>query len=298
MKKTISYGLLLVFGILIISLILFYKPAPPASRRMVVAATIFPVYDLLRSVVGDEAEAELILPPGASPHTFEPSPGVIRRLSEAKVVFKIGLVDDWADKISPSGAVVRVDSGIELKSFNIETFGEEEEEGDYDPHYWLIPGNARIIARNIYEELVRLDPEREAAYSENLERLDEKLSLLDADLERELAPFRGSGIITFHDAWGYFAERYGLKIAAVFIASPGKEITPGDIRLVGEATRKSGVKAVFSEPQFPKDIIDSFASDFGLSVGVLEAEGGVPGRDSYEALMRLNVSNIVRALTK
>lgn len=295
MKKVI-FILLAIFALSAVFLVFRVKPSPLPSGRPVVAATIFPVYDLTRSVSKGRADVELILPPGASPHTFEPTPGLVKRLSVAKVVFKIGLVDDWADRIAPEGVIMKVDKGIEFKNFGITTFGEEEDEGDYDPHYWLIPGNARIMARNIYEALAATDPEGEPVYRENLAALDAELAALDAELERELTPFARSSIITFHDAWGYFADRYDLKIAAVFIPSPGKEITPGDIRAVGEAAKLSGSRAVFSEPQFPKDIVDSFASDFGLKAGILEAEGGVPGRDSYAGLMRLNVSNIIRAL--
>ncbi len=266
------------------------------SSERFVSATIFPVYDLTRQIAGDRTEVQLILPSGASPHTFEVTPQIASKIDNSKVVFKIGIVDDWIDNVSGDKAYT-VDKGIAFKSFEIAEFGEEEEEeGDYDPHYWTDPKNARIMAKNIYDKLVEIDPEGKDQYSVNYEELSGELKTLDEEIIQSLSPYKDRNIITFHDAWGYFVDAYDLKIAAVLLSSPGKEITPGDIKSVGDAAKNAGATAVFYEPQFSNDIVDSFARDFNLKTGVLDAEGGDPKTDTYVSVMRRNTQNIVNAL--
>ncbi len=268
----------------------------PKSDKITYAATIFPVYDLAREIAGDRAEVRLILPQGASPHTFEITPQVASRVASSRVVFKIGIVDDWIDSVS-GNKLYKVDKDIPFQKFEIKAFGEEagSEGTGYDPHYWTIPSNAQIMARNIYDRMVETDPEGRNTYTANYKKLDGDLASLDNEIKQELQPFAGESLITFHDAWGYFASRYDLKIAAVLLSSPGKEITPGNIKAVGDAANYAHAKAVFYEPEFSRDVVDSFAKDYYLKTGILDAEGGMPG-DTYINLMRRNVISIKDAL--
>lgn len=284
-------------AILIFAVILFATSGNKfrKSDKVVYSATIFPVYDLAREIAGDRADVRLILPQGASPHTFEITPEVASRVSDSKAVFKIGVIDDWIDSVS-GDKLYKVDKDIPFQNFQIKEFGEEEEaETGYDPHYWTIPSNAEIMAKNIYDRMIEIDPEGKEAYSANYARLNNDLIALDEEIKQELQPFSGQSIITFHDAWGYFVDRYNLKIAAVLLSSPGKEITPGNIKAVGDAANLAHAKAVFYEPEFSQDVVDSFAKDYGLKTGVLDAEGGMSG-DTYVTLMRRNVRNITNAL--
>jgi zinc transport system substrate-binding protein len=267
------------------------KETPPPSRLKIVA-TIFPLFDIVRSIAGDKAETILILPPGASPHTFELTPGKVKEISGARLVFKIGGLDDWIDKASESSPYVKkitVDRGIEFLASG-------EGEKTRDPHYWLAAKNGKIIARNIYEELVASDPGNKDYYFQNLENFLSSLDKADQEIKKELADIKNKKIIVFHDAWRYFAAEYSLEIAGVFEPSSGRGLAPRDLKNLTETAKKSGVKAIFSEPQFSVDALAPLAGDLGLEIYVLDPIAGVPGRESYIDLLRYNSQTFYQAL--
>jgi len=269
-----------------------HKKEESFPSRLKIVATIFPLFDIVRSIAGDKAETILILPPGASPHTFELTPGKVKEISGARLVFKIGGLDDWIDKASENSPYVKkitVEQGIEFLASG-------EGEKTRDPHYWLAAKNGKIIARNIYEELVSLDPGHKNYYFRNLEDFLSSLDEADQEIKKELADIKNKKIIVFHDAWRYFAAEYGLEIAGVFEPSSGRGLAPRDLKNLTETAKKSGVKAIFSEPQFSVDALAPLAGDLGLEIYVLDPIAGVPGRESYIDLLRYNSRIFYQAL--
>jgi ABC-type Zn uptake system ZnuABC Zn-binding protein ZnuA len=174
--------------------------APPGSDRLVVAGTIYPLYDMIRAVGDAHVEAKLILPPGASPHLFEFSPRRLEGLRHVKVIFAIGHgLDNWVTQVvnvAPGARVIMVDRGITLRTF---------EDGSIDPHYWLQLGNARRITDSLAAALSEIDPAHAADYRTAAGVYQQKLSETERQLNEMLAPARGMPILTFHDAWYYFA---------------------------------------------------------------------------------------------
>ncbi len=233
------------------------RPAKPAAEEqpLVVAVTIPPQAYWARRIAGPDVKILVLVAPGQSPHTYEPSPRQMVALHEARAFFRVGLAleDRILAKlrdVHPELHVVNTLKGIELLTFDDEEhdhdIGHVHEE-PYDPHTWLNPSNAKIQARAICDALKRLDPNRADRFENNLSALHADLDAIDAKLRAMLAPYRGEAFYVFHPAFGYLANAYGLRQVAIEAA--GKQ--PGGKKLaalVAEA-QAAGVKIILVEPQ-------------------------------------------------
>jgi ABC-type Zn uptake system ZnuABC Zn-binding protein ZnuA len=260
-----------------------------------IAATIFPLYDLARQVAGDVAEVVLLLPPGASPHTFEPTPARVRDLAGARVLLAVGHgLDDWGARLAQQVGVPRVvtaDAGIALRPLRGAAGSSA-----VDPHYWLAAANAATIARTIGAEIARLVPERRSRVDAARDACVGMLTTLDGELRRLLADLPDRRIATFHDAFGYFAAAYGLEIVAVFEPSPGREPGPRFVQAFHDAVRAAGVRVLFHEPQLSVEALRPIARDLGVTLAVLDPLGGLPGRETYVGTMRFDARQVAAAL--
>ncbi|MBI2551419.1 zinc ABC transporter substrate-binding protein [Candidatus Uhrbacteria bacterium] len=269
---------------------------PPTPKRPMVAASLFPAYDLVRSVAGDALEVRLILPPGASPHTFEPSPKKAEELIHAKVAFVIGEgLDDWIRHVLPEAArVVPLSKGISLLApHELAVRGVSEDTDDpMDPHYWLDPQNAIKMVGLIQSELATEFPEQTAAFEKNAAKKVASIQAADEEAVRLLASVPSRSLITFHDAWYYFAKHFDLTIAASFEPTAGREPTPQYLEELGATTKKVGIRTIFDEAQSSNAAILSFADDNGLQILTLDDIGGVSPSDSYENLILSNARTI------
>jgi zinc transport system substrate-binding protein len=274
-----------------------------------VAATIFPLADIVRNVGGDNVAVEVMLAPGASPHTFEARPSDVVKLQSASLLFAIGHgVDNWAQELADGVEnlrVVTVDNGIVLRqpldSYVPAMFSdnnEEEEGGGQDPHYWLSVKNAKMIAQTVADILETTDAAHKDNYANNLQQYITQLESLDSELSAELAPYDGRGLITFHDAWGYFTADYKLNIIGMFEPSPGKEPSPQYLKQLNDTAVAHNIKAVFTEPQLASGAVEPFVQDLGLKLFTLDPLGGTGEQDSYINLMRYNARTIRDALTQ
>lgn len=273
------------------------------KKPLLLAATIFPAAEIVRRVAGPDARVIQVLPPGASPHTFDLTPGQVRKLQDVRLVFKIGGIDDWVDSVAeslPRASMVTLDKGIALRPFHEEGHGHAGHGTgrglENDPHYWLSAANGAIMARTVAGALSACDPVHASRYQANYLRLARELSALHAELQNELSGLTNRRLIVFHDGWRYFAAAYGLEIAAVFQAAPGREPTPRELQGLYAQARRYRIKAVFSEPQLPAASLQPLLQDLGLRLVVLDPLGGAAGGDSYAALLRRIARAIHRAL--
>jgi ABC-type Zn uptake system ZnuABC Zn-binding protein ZnuA len=261
------------------------------ETRPTLAATIFPLYDIARQVAWPAADVALMLPPGASPHAFEPTPSQVRALAKARVVFVIGHgLDDWAARLARSAGVSRVvvvDRGVALR---------REAGGPVDPHYWLAPANAKAIAQTVAGELEGLVPARRSEIQSALTGYLGRLDAVEAEVRGILADLPARRIATFHDAFGYFAEAFGLEVAAVFEPYPGREPSPRFVAEFQRQVRASGVRTLFAEPQLSLEPLRPLARDLGVTLSVLDPLGGVAGRDTYLELLRFNARQVGAAV--
>jgi ABC-type Zn uptake system ZnuABC Zn-binding protein ZnuA len=276
------------------------------SPRLKIAATIFPLYDLVRQVAGPSAEVVLLVPPGASPHTFAVRPGTIRSLTGSAAIFAIGHgLDDWAARLAQDVGVARtivVDTHIPLHGWtgaaheHASPTGHESHSGAADPHYWLAIPNAIRMVQAIADALGHLDPATREDYVQRATAYQQQLYDVDRDLRRLLAGLPQRDIATFHPAFGYFAEAYDLRIVATFEPSPGQEPTPRQVRAFLQRIKTHHVHVLFIEPQLPQAPLSGLARDLGISLQELDPVGGVQGRNSYIALLRFNATQIATAL--
>jgi zinc transport system substrate-binding protein len=299
-KRRIRFFLLLIFCL--VWQAVYPAQFPAEIKPFHIAATIFPLADIIRNVAGSAARVIQILPAGASPHTFDLTPGKVRELQKTRIIFKIGMVDDWIDGIgenAPAAEIVSLQSRIVLKPFhdNAHNHGSAEMSPGrkFDPHYWLDARNGIIIAQNVCAKLSVLDPAQAALYSKNSRRYQQQLLRLDNELKKTCAALKNNKIIVFHDGWRYFAAAYGLEIIAVFQPAPGREPAPRDLQKLYALARSNKIKAVFSEPQLPTSSLEPLLEDLGLRLFVLDPLGGASPADSYMNLLRRNVKALLRA---
>ncbi len=255
---------------------------PGLSNRVKVIASIAPLADFAKQVGGEKVDVRLLLPSGASPHIYEPTPRAIKDVSDAEVFIKTGAgLEFWAEKIikaSGNKKLIIVDS-----SSGVSVVGA-------DPHIWLDPVIASSIVTKIEKALIKADPQSSEFYRQNASVYKEKLSVLDKEISDKVKTFRIKEYVTFHPAWNYFSKRYGLKVAGVIEESPGKEPSPKHIAKIIKEINRIGSRVVFVEPQFNPKIAGAVAKESGAKVLYLDPIGGQKGRETYIDMMRYNIS--------
>jgi zinc transport system substrate-binding protein len=289
-----------------------------ASGKPLVAASIFPLFDLARRIAGDRLEVVLVLPAGRSEHSYDPSPREMARIARARLALSVGLgLDEWLARIVRNAGgdgvrVIEVGPGAQPRAMTHEEVGEEaadeardamgdggEEEhhhGPTDPHVWLDPTRMIRVAAMIAVAFTQLDPQGAVGFEARRAQIERELTVLDAEIASRARAWTRKTIVTFHGSMGYFAARYGLTIAAVIEPFPGREPTARYLADVLAAVRTSRAAALFSEPQLDRHPAQVIADQSGVPLFEVDPVGGTPGRDTYERLMRANTDAFERAL--
>lgn len=291
----------------IITLLLTATPA--VAEVPSVVTDIPPVQSLVAQVMGDLGQPELLLARGADEHDFQLKPSQARAVADAGLVVWVGPeLTPWLDSalaVRPAGAaaLALLDAeGTLRRAYGEAGPGETDEDagndhghdhghdhGAEDPHAWLDPGNARVWLGLIAVELGRLDPEHAATYAANAAAAAEGIAALDAEVAGLLAPVKDRPILTYHDAYGYFAEHYGLRVIGSI--AEGDAAAPGAAKLAGlrEAVAAGLGVCLFPEMQHDPKLIAQLAEDTGTKIGAaLDPVGSSlePGPGAYAALMR------------
>jgi ABC-type Zn uptake system ZnuABC Zn-binding protein ZnuA len=259
-----------------------------APARQVAAATIAPLASLAAMVAGPEWDVRTVIPPGTSPHVFEPAPRDVRRFAPARLVVTVGAgYDDWAGRLvaaCASGAVLH-DAG---RSVGVERGDGGDHDGELgrDPHWWLSPRRAARALAPLAERFAALDPPRADGYLRRARAGAAALLALDAELAALLLPVKGATVVAAHNSWAYFISDYGLVDGGAIETAPGREPSPRDLRKLVDLVRARTVRAVFAEPQFSPAAARVLASDAGIRVAFVDPIGGVPGRADYADLLR------------
>lgn len=295
--------------------------APAASRgsRLQVVATTTIVGDVVKQVGGEAIELQVLLPVGADPHAFEPTPRDLARIAGARVIFANGaglerFLDSLLANATAGAEIVEVSEGIALRRAGEEPGHAESQENTAtpqhghehegaDPHVWTDPNNVIVWTRNIEAALSRLDGENAARYRANAEAYRAQLQALDAWVREQVAqiPEGNRRLVTDHEVLGYFAGRYGFQQAGTIF--PGfstlAEPSAQDLAALENAIRAHHVKAIFVGTTVNPNLARRVAADTGARLvsfhtGSLTAPGG--GADNYLDYVRHNVSAIVEAL--
>jgi zinc transport system substrate-binding protein len=224
-----------------------------SATKLGVVITILPQAEFVENIGGDKVDITVMVPPGASPHTYEPTPSQMAAISEAKLYAKVGSGVEfeltWMDKLIAQNddmLVVDCSKSIELQQM---TAGDEDEPaGSMDPHIWMSPRNAQVMVRNIADGLIQIDPDNRAYYEQNRDAYLQKLEQLDQDIREGLSGVKNRVFMVYHPAFGYFASNYDLTMLP--IEAEGKEPTPAGLQHLIEQAKEQNIRVVFAEPQF------------------------------------------------
>ena len=266
-----------------------------------VVATTTQVADLAANVGGDRVQVTSLLKPGIDAHDYEPSPADIDAIARADLVVQNGVgLEEWlGDTIESSGfagPVVDASQGVRLRQVD----------GEADPHIWQDPGNAQRMAANIERGLAAAEPADATAFAANLAAYTKELEALDAEVERQIDSLANKKLVTNHDAFGYYIDRYGLELVGSVIPSfdTSAELSGRDIRDLVAKIKATGVKAIFSETSLPPRAAETIGREAGVKV-VVGADAlygdalGPPGSDgdTYLKMIRHNTATIVENLS-
>jgi ABC-type Zn uptake system ZnuABC Zn-binding protein ZnuA len=278
-------------------------PSPePDALRVVATTTVFA--DLVRQVGGTKVSVSSLVPKGGEVHTFDPTPSDVAAVAEAQLIVANGLgLDDWLTTLaSDAGAADTplVELAVDLP--DVHYLGAAEHDGQgVNPHLWLNVAYARKYVTKLTTALKAADPADAAAYDAGAATYDRRLADLDAWAKDQIAaiPAEARRIVSFHEAFPYLADAYGLEIVGVAVEAPGQEPSAGEIAALVDAIRAASVKAIFSEAQFPPDLVEQIAAETGATVesDLYNDSLGDPPVDTYEGLIRWDIERIVVALT-
>ncbi|HZE32546.1 MAG TPA: metal ABC transporter substrate-binding protein [Actinoallomurus sp.] len=277
------------------------------AKQLKVVATTTQVADFARNVGGDKVKVTQILKPNVDPHDYEPSPADVQAIAEADVVVESGVgLERWLDQTIKSagfhGTLVDSSKGVALRKGN----GTDEEAAG-DPHIWHNPKNAETMSGNIAAAFEAKDPADKAAYAANLTSYTGKLDQLDTWIAQQIdtLPADQRKLVTNHDAFGYYIDRYHLQFVGSIIPSfdTSAELSGKQLNTLIAKIKSTGVKAIFSESSLPPKTAEAIGKQAGVKVEAGEnslygdtlGPAGSAGA-TYIDMERHNTTTIVTAL--
>lgn len=272
-----------------------------SSGKLTVVATTTVFADLVSNVGGDLVAVTSLVPKNADVHTFEPRPADVRAIASAKLLVMNGLgLDDWLSKTITNASA----SGTPLLQLGVDLPGVTllagETAATQNPHLWMDVKYAELYVDRIATALKSADPAHATAYDTQAAAYKQQLETLDAWVGTQVAtiPEANRKLVTFHDAFPYYAREYGITIVGVAVEAPGQDPSAGYTAQLITAIKNAGVKAIFSESQFPTKLIDQLAAEANCKVvaNLYDDALGDPPVTSYEEVIRWDTTQLVGAL--
>lgn len=290
---TVSHAIVALLAITV--MLASCTPQSPAEKaRLTIVASFYPVYIIARNVTANVPGVQVVnlTPPVTGClHDYSLTTEDMKRLEGADVLLLNGAgMESFTAKIRekyPQLKTATLTDGIKLITHDDHT----------NPHAWVGISGALAMTANCANALAAIDTEHAAAYRANAQAYTAQLNALKKEMSDRLNRFRGKKIITFHEAFPYFAEEFGLTIAAVIQREPGSEPSPKEIAATIELIKKHRITALFAEPQYPSNAADIIARETGLKVYYLDpAATGDDSPDAYLRAMRKNLAAMEAAL--
>ncbi len=298
MKRLPSVTVVVMLAVCLLLLAVSCGDGEQETGKVGLVVTILPQVEFATRVGGNEVEVTVMVPEGASPHLYEPTPGQMTRVSEADIYAKVGSGVEfelvWMDRIAEQNQdmlLVDCSEGIDL----IEMAGSHGEEGGVhhqgaaDPHIWMSPINAKLMVQNLCDGLKEIDPENSDYYEANCAAYLDELDKLHEEIFSGLTDVENRRFMVYHPSFGYFAEEYDLEMIAV--EEGGKDPTAkGMARLIDQAIEE-GIDVVFTSPQFNPQSAQVIADEIGGTVISVD-----PLARDYAENMRSLKNKLVEAL--
>jgi ABC-type Zn uptake system ZnuABC Zn-binding protein ZnuA len=276
-------------------------PSSPVAGQVVVVTTTTVFADMIRQVGGPDVAVTSLVPKGGDVHTFEPRPSDVQTISHAQLLVMNGLgLDDWLEKTitnaaAPGTPVLKL--GVGLPGV---TLLPGEEPDTQNPHLWMDVKYGEAYVDRIVAALKTADPGEAAGLDARAAAYKTRLDALDASIRTRIAtiPEANRKLVTFHDAFPYFAREYGIEIVGVAVEAPGQDPSAAYTAKLIDAIKAAGVKAIFSEAQFPAKLVDQIAAETGTKVvaNLYDDSVGDPPIDTYEGVIDWDVDQLVAAL--
>ncbi|HDP98605.1 MAG TPA: zinc ABC transporter substrate-binding protein [bacterium] len=258
MNKIFSaiFKLLIIFAVIIFQL--DCAPAKKDPKQLKVVVTILPLAEFVEQVGGDLVAVMVMVPPGSSPHAYEPLPSQMVDVSEADMLVAVGAPIEfelvWLDKLREMNrhmTVVKASEGIPLqKSLSSHAHQSEKHhhDGNLDPHIWVSPRNAIRMVKNISQALSELDPDHQELYQKNSTAYINQLDALDQEIRHQLTGKKNRKFMVYHPEWGYFASEYGLE--QIPIEVEGKQPTAQGLKRFIDQAHAENIRLIIASPQF------------------------------------------------
>jgi ABC-type Zn uptake system ZnuABC Zn-binding protein ZnuA len=275
------------------------SPSPSGAALNVVATTTV-FADMIRNVGGTYVDVSSIVPNNGDVHTFEPKPADVQKVAQAQLLVMNGLgLDDWLQ-----GTITNASSaGTPLVQLGVNLAGVDllpgEDPATQNPHLWMNVKYAELYVDRIAEALRSADPAHASAYDSQAAAYKQQLDTLDATVRQEIGtiPEANRKLVTFHDAFPYYARAYGITIVGVAVHAPGQDPSAAYTAQLIQAIKDNGVKAIFSEQQFPTQLVDQLATETGATVvSNLYDDALSDTVASYEAVITWDTNQLVMAL--
>lgn len=286
------------------------EPASDSRKSAPVILTSTTVLaDITRNIAGDHVQVEPLLPVGADPHSYQPTPQDVTKIAESKLLILNGLeyehfMESLLENAGGERIIVTASDGLEAHHME-EHEGEEADHAHEagDPHMWLDPDLVMTYVENIREGLTHFDPDGEAVYRSNADSYIAELKALDTWIAEQVGqiPAERRLLVTNHEAFGYFAERYGFEIVGTVVESFSSDASPSAQQLAAliDQIRSSGATAIFLDASDNDTLARQIAAETGVTIVTdlhLESLTDGPPAGTYIDMMKDNVSKIVEAL--
>nr|WP_302655302.1 metal ABC transporter substrate-binding protein [uncultured Agathobaculum sp.] len=290
------------------------QPADTAADdgRLRVLTSFYPMYDFACKIGGDCIDVTNMVPSGTEPHDWEPSTNDLKNLEKADVFIYNGAdMEPWADDLLVSRSdtlhVVEASENVELRTTDgehehaHEHEGADHHHGDFDPHVWLDPENAKIEMEAIRDALCAADPENSTVFQSNYEKYAAELDALDSEFREKLAPLPNRTIVVAHEAFGYLCDAYGLTQVGIEGLSPDSEPDPGRMAEVIDFVREHSISTIFFEELVSPKVAEAIASETGAQAKMLSPLEGLSDEQAaagadYFSVMHDNLAALMEAL--
>lgn len=266
-----------------------------AQSRFV--TTIYPFKVIIQEIVGKTEGVEEILPPGASPHTYELRPSELKEIEKATAFFYGSAnLDGWAAEINTTHRIELLNILPKKNQLALKNFSGSKEVKGVDPHFWTDPLTVKALLPALVDTLCRIDTTNSAVYRQNSLQFSMQLDNLTQLIKKSLAGIPNKGVLLAHPFFQYYLKRFGFDLIGTIETIPGSEPTPRELKEIIDLANQQQLKLILTQPQISDRPAQLIAEATGAKIVQLDPIGGVPGRETYDELLLYNTTTLLESM--